>query len=30
MSDSKEIENNIIYKLIVLDNLKDKYDWKEV
>jgi hypothetical protein len=30
MSDSKELENNIIYKLIVLDNLKDKYDWKEV
>ena len=30
MFDSKELENNIIYKLIVLDNLKDKYDWKEV
>ena len=30
MSDSKELENNILYKLIVLDNLKDKYDWKEV
>ena len=30
MSDSKELENNIIYKLIVLDNLIDKYDWKEV
>ena len=30
MTDSNELEKNIIYKLIVLDNLKEKYNWKEL
>lgn len=30
MSDSNDIKNNIIYKLIVDDILKEKYDWKEM
>lgn len=30
MSDSKKLESNIIYKLIVLNNLKDNYNWKEM
>ncbi len=30
MSEINELKNNIIYKLIVLDNLKEKYDWKEM
>ncbi len=30
MTDSNELENNIIYKLIVLDNLKEEYNWKEL
>jgi hypothetical protein len=30
MSDSNEIKNNIIYKLIVDDILREKYDWKEM
>lgn len=25
-----ELENNIIYKLIVKDILKDRYDWVEL
>jgi hypothetical protein len=30
MSDSNDIKKNIIYKLIVDDILKEKYDWKEM
>lgn len=30
MIDFKELENNLIYKLIVLDVLKDRYNWKEI
>ena len=30
MSKSNIIENNIIYKLIVENFLKDKYDWNEM
>jgi hypothetical protein len=30
MSNSDNLSNNIIYKLIVLDILKDKYNWKEM
>ena len=30
MAESEEVKNNIVYKLIVLDIMKDKYDWKEV
>ena len=30
MSDSNDIKNNIVYKLIVDDILKEKYDWKEM
>lgn len=30
MSEVNDIENNIIYKLIVLDVVKEKYDWKEM
>jgi hypothetical protein len=27
---TNELENNIIYKLIVKDILKDRYDWTEM
>lgn len=27
---SNELENNLIYKLIVKDFLKDRYDWAEL
>ena len=30
MTDSNELENNIVYKLIVSDDLKEKYNWKEL
>ena len=30
MTDSNELENNIVYKLIALDDLKEKYNWKEL
>jgi hypothetical protein len=30
MSESDNIENNIIYKLIVKDVLKEKYDWNQM
>lgn len=30
MSELKELESNIIYQLIVLNNLKDKYNWKKM
>lgn len=30
MSESEELNDNIIYKLIVLDNLKESYDWKKM
>lgn len=30
MSESEELKDNIIYKLIVLDNLKESYDWKKM
>jgi hypothetical protein len=30
MSDLKKVEDNIVYKLIVLDFVKDKYDWNEM
>lgn len=30
MSDSNDVTSNIVYKLIVDDILKEKYDWKEV
>lgn len=30
MSEIKELEDNIIYQLIVLNNLKEKYNWKEM
>ena len=30
MSESEDLKNNLIYKLIVLDNLKEQYNWKEV
>ena len=30
MSVSDEVKNNIVYKLIVLDTVRDKYNWKEV
>lgn len=29
-SESNDIENNIIYKLIVKDIIKDKYNWNEM
>ena len=30
MSESEELKNNLIYKLIVLDPFKEEYDWKEM
>lgn len=30
MSESNGLEDNIVYKLIILDNFKAKYDWKEM
>jgi hypothetical protein len=30
MSESEELKNNLIYKLIVLDSFKEKYNWKEM
>ena len=30
MSEIDDLKDNIIYKLIVLDVLKEKYNWKEV
>lgn len=30
MSDLKKVEDNIVYKLIVLDIVKDKYNWNEM
>ena len=30
MSESENLKDNIIYKLIVLDNLKEKYNWREM
>ena len=30
MSDLKKVEDNIVYKLIVLDFVKDKYNWNEM
>ena len=30
MSEINELKNNIIYKLIVIDNFKEKYDWKQM
>ena len=30
MSEIKELETNIIYKLIVLNVLKERYNWEEM
>ena len=30
MSELEDLKDNIIYKLIVLDVLKDKYNWNEM
>ena len=30
MDESEEVKNNIVYKLIIVDIMKDKYDWNEV
>ena len=30
MSEIEDLKDNIIYKLIVLDVLKDKYNWNEM
>ena len=30
MSESEELKNNIIYKLIVVNLPKGKYNWKEM
>jgi hypothetical protein len=30
MSESEELKNNLIYKLIVLDTFKEEYNWKEM
>ena len=30
MSETNMMENNIIYKLIVLEIIKDKYNWNEM
>jgi hypothetical protein len=30
MSELKELETNIIYKLIVLNVLKERYNWEEM
>lgn len=30
MEESEDVKNNIVYKLIIVDIMKDKYDWNEV
>ena len=30
MSQTEELKDNIIYKLLVLDVLKEKYNWNEM
>ena len=30
MSETEELKDNIIYKLLVLDVLKEKYNWNEM
>lgn len=30
MSESDDLKNNVIYKLIVVDTLKEEYNWNEV
>lgn len=30
MSEINELKNNIIYKLLVLDKFKEKYDWNQM
>jgi hypothetical protein len=30
MSESEQLKNNLIYKLIVLDSFKEEYNWKEM
>ena len=30
MEELEEVKNNIVYKLIIVDIMKDKYDWNEV
>ena len=30
MSESNDMNNNVPYNLIVLNDIKDKYDWNEV
>ena len=30
MSEIKELESNIIYKLIVINILKERYNWEEL
>ncbi len=30
MSESEELKNNVIYKLIVLNSFKEEYNWKEM
>ena len=30
MTDLNELQNNIVYKLIVLNNLQDRYNWNEM
>ena len=30
MSESDDIKNNIAYKMIVLNDIKNKYNWNEV
>lgn len=30
MEESEEVKSNIVYKLIIVDIMKDKYDWNEV
>ncbi len=30
MSEAEDLKKNIIYKLLVLDSYKEKYNWKEM
>ena len=30
MSESEQLKNNLVYKLIVLDSFKEEYNWKEM
>ena len=30
MSEPDDLKNNVIYKLIVVDTLKEEYNWNEV